>query len=154
MCIRDRKIKQVEKIENRGKTYLPETRGKLITNNIVKIPEGIENCISTNHLISSIRKYLDKYVYIENVVDKEIIISYILLTWVYDRFTAIPYLRALGEYGTGKSRLLKVLNVCYKSIYSSGNASAAPIFRLIDRFGGTLITVSYTHLTLPTILRV
>jgi hypothetical protein len=24
------------------------------------------------------------------------------MTWVYDRFTAVPYLRFLGEPGTGK----------------------------------------------------
>ena len=134
-----KKIKQFEKIKNGKKTFLPDIRGKLIANGIIKIPSGIEDHISTKHLISCIREYLDKYVYIENWVDKEIIISYTLLTWVYERFSAIPYLRALGEYGTGKSRLLDVLGVCYKSLRSSSNASSAPIFRLIDRFKGTFI---------------
>ena len=41
--------------------------------------------------------------------------------------------------GCGKSRLLKVLNICYKSIYTSGNSTEAPIFRLIHKYGGTLI---------------
>ena len=134
-----KKIKQVERLKNKNRVIMPDIRGKLITNNIVKIPSGIEDHKSTNHLISSIREYMDKYVYIENVVDKEIVVSYILLTWVYDRFSAIPYLRALGEYGTGKSRLLDVLGVCYKSLRSSSNASSAPIFRIIDRFKGTFI---------------
>ena len=91
-----KKIKQVERLKNKNRVIMPDIRGKLITNNIVKIPSGIEDHKSTNHLISSIREYMDKYVYIENVVDKEIVVSYILLTWVYDRFSAIPYLRALG----------------------------------------------------------
>jgi energy-coupling factor transporter ATP-binding protein EcfA2 len=51
----------------------------------------------------------------------------------------VGYLRIIGDYGSGKSRLLKVLNICYKSIYTSGNASEAPIFRLMHKYGGTLI---------------
>ena len=66
-------------------------------------------------------------------------LTYVLLTWVYNRFSSIPYLRVIGDYGSGKTRLLQVLNICYKSIIASGNASEAPIFRLIDRYGGTLI---------------
>ncbi len=134
-----KKIKQVEKIENKKRIIIPDTRNKLVDYGVIKIPSGIEDYVHIKFLISEIRRFLDKYVYIEKMVDREIIISYILLTWVYDRFSAIPYLRALGEYGTGKSRLLKVLNVCYKSIYFASNASSAPIFRLIERFGGTLI---------------
>ena len=134
-----KKIKQVDMIENKKTIIIPDTRNKLVDYGSVKIPSGIEDYGHIKFLISEIGNYLDKYVYIENPTDKETIISYVLLTWVYERFTAIPYLRALGEYGTGKSRLLKVLNVCYKSIYFSSNASSAPIFRLIEMFRGTLI---------------
>ena len=134
-----KKIKEIEEIKDGERIIVPDIRGKLIDNNIIKIPSGSEDYVHIKVLISEISNYLDKYVYIKDKVDKGIIISYVLLTWVYERFSALPYLRALGELGTGKSRLLKVLNVCYKSIYSSSNASAAPIFRLIDRFGGTLI---------------
>jgi hypothetical protein len=35
--------------------------------------------------------------------------------------------------------MLKALNIRYKSIYTSGNASEAPIFRLMHRYGGTFI---------------
>jgi len=134
-----KKIKEIEEIKDGERIIVPDIRGKLIDNNIIKIPSGSEDYVHIKVLISEISNYLDKYVYIKDKVDKGIIISYVLLTWVYERFSALPYLRALGELGTGKSRLLKVLNICYKSIYSSSNASAAPIFRLIDRFGGTLI---------------
>lgn len=131
------------KIYNRFKVvrkiYIPDTDSKLIQKNVVMIPNGIEEYGRTKKIVSILRKFIDKYVYIEDAVDKEIIITYILLTWVYERFTVIPYLRVLGDFGTGKSRLLKVLNVCNKSIYTSGNASAAPIFRLIDKYKGTLI---------------
>src|SRR5437868_7678103 len=67
-------------------------------------------------------------------------ISYVLLTWVYDRFNELPYLRLRGDYGTGKTRfLLTLCSICYKPIFASGASSVSPLFHMLDRFGGTLI---------------
>ena len=133
------KIEKVESFEYRGKIFLPSIDSELILNGIVRIPTGSLEYGTTQDLISDLHQYLNKYVDIESEVDRDIVLSYVLLTWVYQRFSSIPYLRIIGEYGTGKSRLLKVLNICYKSIYTSGNASEAPIFRLVHKYGGTLI---------------
>ncbi|GAI17911.1 unnamed protein product, partial [marine sediment metagenome] len=126
-------------IKDGNLVYVPYTDNKLIVRNVVKLPTDIIDSKDTDALISDIRDLMDKYVYIPDEVDKEIIITYVLLTWVYDLFSAIPYLRAIGELGTGKSRLLRVLNICYKSLCTRALASSAPIFRIIDKFGGTLI---------------
>jgi len=134
-----RKFEGKKSLKDGNLVYIPYTNNLIIIKNVVKIPTGIIDNKNTDALISDIREFIDKYVYISDEVDKEIVITYILLTWVYDRFTAIPYLRAIGELGTGKSRLLYVLNICYKSITTSSLASPAPIFRVIDKFGGTLI---------------
>ena len=137
------KIKHVfegkKSLKDGNLVYLPYTKNLIIIKNVVKMPVEIIDRKDTDALISDIREFMDKYVYIPDEVDKEIVITYVLLTWVYDRFSAIPYLRAIGELGTGKSRLLYVLNICYKSINTSSLASPAPIFRVIDKFGGTLI---------------
>ena len=141
-AIYDKKLNKVEtcfKFSLDGREYIPNHTNLLISMGAVRVPRDIIDHGDTDKLMSAIKNFLDKYVYIEDPLFREIVVTYILLTWVYDRFSAIPYLRALGDYGTGKSRLLKTLNICYKSIYTSGNASAAPIFRLIDRYGGTLI---------------
>lgn len=126
-------------IEQEDRIYIPDTGDELIIGNIIKIPKYAQKYGSNFHLKEDLREYLNKYVDIQDDLDREIVITYILLTWVYDRFSAIPYLRIIGDYGTGKSRLLKVLNVCYRSLYTSGMASAAPIFRLIHGYGCTLI---------------
>jgi len=138
----DKKLKsfKIKKYILEGRlTYTPYVNRDLILNKTIRIPSKAKKYGNTKKLIYRIRKFIDKYVYIKDSVDKEIIITYILLTWVYDRFSAIPYLRAIGGLGTGKSRLLKVLNLCYKSIYTFSLASSAPIFRIIDEFGGTVI---------------
>ena len=133
------KIEKVDSFEHKGKTFLPSINSELILSGIVRIPAGSLEYGTTRDLVSDLHQYLNKYVDIESQIDRDIVLTYVLLTWVYQRFSSIPYLRIIGDYGTGKSRLLKVLNICYKSIYTSGNASEAPIFRLVHKYGGTLI---------------
>src|SRR5207249_10312756 len=65
---------------------------------------------------------------------------YVLLTWIYDAFNELPYLRARGDYGSGKTRLLLTVgSICYKPIFASGASTVSPLFRIIDAFRGTLI---------------
>ena len=62
------------------------------------------------------------------------------MTWVYDLFTAVPYLRFLGEPGTGKSRMLQVAgHLAYKGIFAGGATTSSPLFRLIEVYRGTLV---------------
>jgi len=133
------KIEEADSFECEGRIYIPDINSKLIIDGIVKVPVGFLEYGTTKDLISNLHKYLNRYVDIEDEIDRDIVLTYVLLTWVYQRFSSIPYLRVIGDYGSGKSRLLKVLNICYKSIYTSGNASEAPIFRLMHKYGGTLI---------------
>src|SRR5205085_10842443 len=65
---------------------------------------------------------------------------YVLLSWVYDGFNELPYLRLRGDYGTGKTRfLLTVGSLCYKPIFASGASTVSPLFRIIDAIQGTLV---------------
>jgi len=65
---------------------------------------------------------------------------YILLSWLYDRVNTLPYLRVLGDTGTGKSRFLDTVGrLCYKATIVSGAITPAPIYRLIRKWQGTII---------------
>jgi hypothetical protein len=65
---------------------------------------------------------------------------YVLLTWVFDDFNELPYLRLRGEPGSGKTRfLLTVGSLCYKPIFASGASTVSPLFRILDSFRGTLV---------------
>ncbi|MHB8147171.1 MAG: DUF3854 domain-containing protein, partial [Vulcanimicrobiaceae bacterium] len=65
---------------------------------------------------------------------------YILLTWVYDAFNELPYLRLRGDFGSGKTRALVVIgSLCYKAFFASGASTVSPIFHTLDLFRGTLI---------------
>jgi len=70
---------------------------------------------------------------------------YVLLSWVIDKLNTIPYLRALGDYGTGKTRYLDVIGgICYKPMFVGGSVRAAPIYRVIDLWRGTAIFDEFT----------
>jgi hypothetical protein len=87
-----------------------------------------------DRLIPFVHRYLDIPPFWEKMVA-----HYVLMTWVYDRFTAVPYLRLVSEHGTGKSRFLQVVGaLCYKSVICGGSVSVSSIFRLTDQWHGTL----------------
>jgi len=114
-------------------------KNSLIRNNIVLFPSEPTEFGSTEDLIKELRDYLHRYVDVSDSFER-LAAYYALLTWVYDRFNELPYLRLRGDYGTGKTRFLLTLgSICYKPIFASGASSVSPLFHMLDRFGGTLI---------------
>ncbi len=114
------------------------------TNNLIKheavlLAEKPEPYASVSELVVAIQKYLYRYV---DLSDQFLRIAsyYILLTWVYDAFNELPYLRLRGDYGSGKTRALMVIgSLCYKAFFASGASTVSPIFHVLDTFRGTLI---------------
>jgi hypothetical protein len=92
-----------------------------------------------DELVRDIVAYLHRYVDLSPLFER-IAAHYILLTWVYDAFNELPYLRFQGEYGSGKTRALIALgSIAYKGFFASGASTVSPIFHTLDTFGGTLI---------------
>lgn len=70
---------------------------------------------------------------------------YAFLTRLTDKINTIPYLRALGDYGCGKTRYLDVIGgLCYKPMFIGGSVRSAPIYRVIDLWRGTAIFDEFT----------
>lgn len=66
--------------------------------------------------------------------------NYIPFTYTYDAFSEVSYLRAKGDYGTGKTRFIKTVGkICYRATYISGGTSPAAIYNLLDDWRGTLV---------------
>jgi hypothetical protein len=105
---------------------------------IVQFPTHPQHYGTTLQLLGDIRKFILRYADLPGEWT-DIVCLYSLMTWVYDRFTALPYLRFLGEPGTGKTRLLIVSSsLCYKSTTVSGNITGPALFRTIDLIQGTM----------------
>lgn len=117
--------------------YSPDN--SIIKNGLVLFPSAAKEYSSEKELVQNIQKFIHKYLDVTPFFEK-IASYYILLTWIYDNFNELPYLRAIGDYGSGKTRFLQVIgSACYKPTFANGATSISPIFRLIDEFRGTLL---------------
>ncbi len=128
-----------DRVEIGGVIHLPP-QTRLVDIECVMLPSGVEEYDDQFSLLREIRHFVSQYLYVESPRFKNTIAYYVFLTWIYDRFDVVPYLRAQGEFGTGKSRLLQVVGyLSNRAIMAGGATTASPIFRIIDRFKGTLI---------------
>lgn len=123
-----------------GERLIPySAANNLIATGCVLLPSGVEACRSKAELLGEIRAYLHRYVDLSPLFE-DIAAHYALLSWVYDAFNELPYLRFRGDYGTGKTRALLALgSICYKPFFASGASTVSPIFHVLDAFQGTLV---------------
>ncbi len=114
-------------------------QNNLIRNEAVLLPSEPRMYGSEQKLLSEVGEFIHHYVDLSEALEK-IATYYVLLSWLYDAFNELPYLRLRGDFGTGKTRALLVLgSVCYKPFFASGASTVSPIFHTLDAFRGTLI---------------
>jgi hypothetical protein len=114
-------------------------KNNLVKHGAVVFAEAPEPFDSVSQLVAEIDAYLYRYIDISDHFRK-IATYYALLTWVYDAFNELPYLRLRGDFGSGKTRALFVIgSICNKAFFASGASSVSPIFHVLDTFRGTLI---------------
>lgn len=127
-----------------GVVYLPP-QSKLASMGVLLLPTAAEEYGTDADLLHDIESFVCRYLHLptldgpngQPVPDPfySIIADYTLLTWVYDRFDVVPYLRFIGEPATGKSTALDVVAaISFRTIRTSGSTTASPIFRLLDRW--------------------
>ena len=103
------------------------------------LPSAPEEYGSERELVREIQAYIHRYVDLSPGFER-LASYYVLLSWVYDAFNEVPYLRVRGDYGTGKTRFLLVVGaLCNKSFFASGASTVSPIFHTLDAFRGTLV---------------
>jgi hypothetical protein len=75
----------------------------LLTSGCVLLPSDVGDFGDKGDLVDEVRAFIHRYVDLTPVFE-EIAAHYVLLSWVYDAFSELPYLRFRGDYGTGKTR--------------------------------------------------
>lgn len=129
-----------ESIDEGGERLVPiSARNNLIRHGVVLLPEKAEAFDSPAALTNDIEAYIARYVDLSPEF-VTIASTYVLLSWVYDAFNELPYLRFRGDYGSGKTRALLVIgSITYKPLFASGASTISPIFHALDLFRGTLV---------------
>lgn len=111
----------------------------LIRHDVVLFPSEPQEYGSEAQLIEDVQRFIHTYVDVTAAFETTAT-YYVLLSWVYDSFNELPYLRVRGDFGSGKTRfLLTVGSLCYKPIFASGASTVSPLFRILDAFKGTLV---------------
>jgi hypothetical protein len=111
----------------------------LIKNDVVLLPSEPMIYDNEEKLVADIQQFIHRHVDLDTSFEK-VATYYVILTWLYDTFNELPYLRFRGDYGTGKTRALLILgSICYKGFFASGASTVSPIFHTLDAFRGALI---------------
>lgn len=134
----NRKIYEINKIRNFG--IIPTHEENIDSNFCLKAFAEYVNgkTVKANVLYSSIKQLFKKYVVVSDEFF-DVIVSYIMMTYIYILFQVIPYLWINGEKGTGKSTIMKIMSkLCFNPMFCS-NVNPANIFRQIDNDGSTII---------------
>lgn len=132
------KTEQVARLDTEEEIIEPMS-GEDVELGAVKLSSGVLEYGNTLALLDEVERHIKTYLDVSPSYLK-FAGYYVLLSWVFDRFHTLPYLRALGDTGCGKSRFLDVIGgLCYKAISASGCVTPAPIYRMLRRWGGTLV---------------
>lgn len=133
-------IESCTEVTIEGVTYkpLPPTYD-LINKKVILFPAQTTEYVSEIELLQDIQNFIHKYLDITDVFE-QIATYYVLFTWLFDKFNEVPYLRAIGDFGSGKSRFIQTIGIlCYKPVFTGGATTPSPIFRIINEVHGTLI---------------
>ena len=125
-------------IEHEGTFYKP-ILDEEVQEGYIKLPTRPEKYGTVKKLDKELHDHIYKWLDIPETHIKYAIYN-IRKSWVYDKFHSLNYLRALGDTGTGKSRYLDTLGYLhYKPIATSGALTSAVLFRVINKWRGTLV---------------
>ncbi len=127
-----------DEIKIDGQKYKPIS-DDLVKDNVVKLAEEPQKYNNINSLIEEIKQFIHRWLDISNDFE-EMAAWYVLLSWTYDKFSTIPYLRFHGDWGTGKTRAVKTIGgLCYKALDTAGATTSAAVERMVTRWGGCML---------------
>jgi hypothetical protein len=135
----DKQFKIVPYVDDGDIRYVPIVDG-FLKKKVIILPTKALPYTSQEKLLQDIQSYIHKY--LEISAEDELLCSLVIpMFYLFDKINImIPYLRALGDTGCGKSRFLNVVGgISYKPMFMSGSVTPAIIFRLAERWRGTTI---------------
>lgn len=97
----------LEEVEIDGKKYRPlPPEYNLVDKNVILFPSLATPYTNEEEILSEVQNFIHKHLDISEVFER-IATYYVLFTWLFDKFNEVPYLRAIGDFGSGKSRFLQ-----------------------------------------------
>jgi hypothetical protein len=122
-----------------GLRYVPVENDDIIRQGGVLFASELAPLKDTKELVTTIEFFLRRYFLLDNALEYKLAAYYVLLTWLFDCFSALPYLRAQGDTNTGKSELMmRIGYICYRLVISTGASSTAALKFALHMYRGTI----------------
>lgn len=120
--------------EDRKKFYIPMSmyaNAKTLSRTVEQLRYYRDAQVDPKHLFQEIKDAIQYCIDLPEY-DTSLIALYIMGTWVYEVFSAFPYLSIQAQFGSGKTSLLLVIKgMCCNGLLWV-NSSASVMFRTID----------------------
>lgn len=134
---KDRTFRYEEKLEYAGRILVPMPRCSDILKRI-RLPQRPEPYQSIRDLARSIFDFLNRYV----ALNREYLVvltAFVLSTWISDRLPVAPYISLVGLPQSGKTTLLRTLNLICRRPLLIADASIAVIYQVYAQLTPTLL---------------
>lgn len=133
----------VQKLEIEKRIYVPQPPNNIIRKRILLLPSQMTELRSEEELLFATRAH--NYKYFDCGSDEtleHLLMIYPLYSYMASQFRTVPYLRALGDYGTGKTRMLETIGpLCFQSIMTNAGSSASALFRILDLYQNSTLVL-------------
>lgn len=132
-------IEILDLVVDGNKVYKPILNDDVLTKQVL-FPSKVEPYSSEEELAYSVKDFLDYWHEQRIETERKLDVSYVFLTYIKDLLPQIPYRRALGRWGKGKSVWLETVgSICYRPVKLAGCDSEASIRRTLDLWRGTAL---------------
>lgn len=134
---------RLERVMIGKQKYLPMPVNNIIRKRVILLPSEMTELQDEADLLFAIKAHNARYFdFGSDETFEQLCMIYPFFTYLARQFRTVPYLRALGDYGTGKSRLLKTMGpICYQPIMTNAGSSASSLFRILDLFTNSTLVL-------------
>lgn len=134
---------RLERLKIGERKFLPIPANNIIRKKVILLPSEMTELKDEGELLFAIKAHNARYFdFGTDETFEQLCMIYPFFTYLARQFRTVPYLRALGDYGTGKSRLLKTMGpICYQPIMTNAGSSASSLFRILDLFTNSTLVL-------------
>lgn len=134
---------RLERLKIGERKFLPIPANNIIRKKVILLPSEMTELRDEGELLFAIKAHNARYFdFGTDETFEQLCMIYPFFTYLARQFRTVPYLRALGDYGTGKSRLLKTMGpICYQPIMTNAGSSASSLFRILDLFTNSTLVL-------------
>jgi hypothetical protein len=132
-------VSELEEVEDGGIIYKPMVNRDVETGQVL-LPSKAEDYVDEKLLFQEVMNFLNYWHEQPNGFERILDVLYVFMSWIYDALPKLPYRRALGRWGSGKSAWLETVgSICYRPMVLAGCDSEASLRRTFDMWRGTAL---------------